>query len=60
MASAVMHQQTSAKTEEEEETANKISEEKTLMTTNPAEQALKKILPPTFKSLAKVVALDIL
>ena len=69
MASAVMHQPTSSKTEEEEETANKISEEKTLMTTNPAEQALKKILPdqrflkkmpPTFKSLAKVVVLDIL
>ena len=69
MASAVMHQPTSSKTEEEEENVNKISEEKTLMTTNPAEQALKKILPdqrflknmpPTFKSLAKVVVLNIL
>ena len=69
MASAVMHQPTSSKTEEEEENVNKISEEKTLMTTNPAEQALKTILPdqrflknmpPTFKSLAKVVVLNIL
>ena len=59
MASAVMHQPTSSKTEEEEETANKTSEEQALKKILPDQRFLKK-MPPTFKSLAKVVVLNIL
>ena len=59
MATAVMHQPTSSKTEEEEESVNKISEEQALKKILPDQRFLKK-MPPTFKSLAKVVVLDIL
>ena len=59
MATAVMHQPTSSKTEEEEETANKTSEEQALKKILPDQRFLKN-MPPTFKSLAKVVVLNIL
>ena len=59
MASAVMHQPTYSKTEEEEENVNKISAEQALKKILPDQRFLKK-MPPTFKSLAKVVVLNIL